>query len=157
MENYKIEHFEKITEDLVDVFKLLNDDMNENSPARVKYGEDCFHDLKDMTDSFIIYQNDKPVGCAILVFKCKEVGIITNIYVAPEHRRHKLCYKLFDVVEAQAKKRGHLMLLSDTWNEYIPMQKAFLNGGFIEYKVHPDNEWESEYYSSGHNYWKLLV
>ena len=157
MENIKIRHFEKVTEDLVDLFKILNADMNENSPLRIKFDEDCFHDLRDMSDSFIAYSDAQPVGCAILVNKCKEIGIITNIYVAPDHRRHGLCYKLFEAVEKQAKIRGHIMLISDTWNELAPMQKAFQNGGFAEYKVVPVNDWEREYYPAGHNYWKMLT
>jgi len=71
MEKIEIRHYEKITEDLVDLFKLLNRDMNENSPLRIKYGEDCFHDLHDMTDAFIAYHNDKPIGCTILKFQIK--------------------------------------------------------------------------------------
>ena len=157
MENIEIKRFELITEDLVDLFKLLNADMNENSPLRIKYGEDCFHDLAEMSDSFIAYSGAEPVGCAILVHKCKEVGIITNIYVAPEFRRHGLCFRLFEAVEEQAKKRGHIMLLSDTWNELLPMQKGFLNGGYTRYRVTPANDWETDYYDAGHNYWKLLV
>ena len=157
MENIEIKHFEQITDDLVNMFKILNADMNNNSPLRIRFGEDCFHDLKEMTDSFIVYHAEQPVGCAILVKESKETGIITNIYVAPDYRRHKLCCKLFDAVEAQAKKRGHILLLCDTWNELIPMQKAFLKGGYTEYKVVPDNDWEREYYDAGHNYWKLLA
>ena len=157
MERIELRHFEKITEDLVDLFKALNSDMNESSPVRTSYGEDCYHDLKEMTDSFIAYDEGKPVGCAILVNKCKEVGIITNIYVMPEYRRHGICNDLFGAVEAQAKKRGHILLISDTWNELVPMQKAFLKGGFTRYHVVPVNDWEVGYYSAGHNYWKLLV
>jgi len=37
------------------------------------------------------------------------------------------------------------------------MQKAFLKGGFTEYKVVCDNEEELAGYEAGHNYWKLLV
>jgi len=157
MENYEIKHFELVTDDLVDLLKILNKDMNGHSPLRIEYEEDCFHDLNDMTDSFIVYKEKQPVGCAILVDKCKEVGIITNIYVAPECRRDGLCFKLFDAVEAQAKKRGYLLLISDTWNELIPMQKAFLKGGYTRYRVTPVNDWEIGYYNAGHNYWKLLV
>ena len=157
MENLEIRHYEKITEDLVDLFKILNIDMNENSPLRVKFGEDCFHDLHNMTDSFVAYVDEKPVGCAILQQHCREVGIITNIYVAPEYRKHGLCFKFFDVVEEQARKRGHIILIGDTWNEYIPMQKAFLKGGFIEYDLVPQNDCEREDFEAGHNYWKLLV
>jgi len=157
LENIEIKHYQIITDDLVDLFKLLNKDMNDHSPLRIKYGEDCFHDLKDMTDSFIAYKENKPVGCAILVNKTDEVGIITNIYVAPDCRRFGLCFRLFDVVEAQAKKRGHLILLSDTWNELIPMQKAFINGGYTRYDPVPANDFETEYYAAGLNYWKLLV
>lgn len=157
MGNYEIRHFETVTDDLVDMFKVLNKDMNGHSPLRIEYGEDCFHDLNEMTDSFIAYKENKPVGCAILVEKSKEVGVITNIYVAPECRRDGLCFKLFEVVENQAKIRGHLMLLSDTWNELIPMQKAFLKGGYKRYEVVPGTKWEIGYYSAGHNYWKLLV
>jgi len=157
MENFEIKHSEKISNDLVDLFKILNKDMNDNSPLRIKYGEDCFHDLKDMTDSFIAYKEKKPVGCAILTKKSAEIGFITNIYVAPECRRYGLCFKLFDVVEEQARKRGHLLLVSDTWNELIPMQKAFLKGGYTEYKVVTDNDIDAGYYDAGINYWKLLV
>ena len=157
MENVEIKHYQTITNDLVDLFKLLNKDMNDNSPLRIKYGEDCFHDLKDMTDSFIAYRDKQPVGCAILVRKSDEVGFITNIYVTPDCRRSGICFRLFDVVEAQAKKRGHLILLSDTWNELIPMQKAFTNGGYTRYKLVSSNDWEAKYYNSGLNYWKLLV
>jgi GNAT superfamily N-acetyltransferase len=158
-ENRQIEirHFELIHEDLVDLFKALNAEMNESSTFRVKYSEDCYHDLKDTSDSFIAYHEGKPVGCAILVNKCKEVGVITNIYVAPEFRRFGICFMLFDAVEAQAKTRGHLLLISDTWNELVPMQKAFLKGGFTRYHVVPVNDWEVGYYKAGHNYWKLLV
>ena len=157
MEQIEIKRFELITDDLVDLFKLLNADMNEHSPLRVTYGEDCFHDLGEMTDSFIAYSGANPVGCAILVGKSKEVGIITNIYVAPDYRRHRLCYRLFDAVEEQARERGHIMLISDTWNELLPMQKGFLNGGYTRYAVKPANEWEIGYYNAGHNYWKMLV
>ena len=157
MENIEIRHYEVITGDLVDLFLILNSDMNEHSPLRIDYLEDCFHDLKDMTDSFIVYHQDRPVGCAILVNKCKEVGIITNIYVAPDFRRHGLCYKLFEAVEKQAKIRGHLLIISDTWNELIPMQKAFLNGGYTRYYLVPESDWEAGYYDAGHNYWKLLI
>jgi len=157
MESIIMKHFEVITEDLVDLFKALNKDMNDHSPLRVTYGEDCFHDLSETTDSFIAYSNDLPVACAVLVKKSKEVGVITNIYVKPEYRRHGLCYDLFDVVEAKAKQRGHLMIISDTWNELLPMQKAFLKGGYTRYQVVPVNDWEVGYYNAGHNYWKLLV
>jgi len=157
MEEIVIKHYESITCDLVDLFKRLNEDMNRNSQLRSEYGEDCFHDLKDMTDSFIAYVGAQPVGCAILVNKCKEVGIITNIYVSPDHRRGGLCYRLFKAVEAHAKIRGHLLLISDTWNELVPMQKAFLNGGYNRYRVTPVNDWEVGYYNAGHNYWKMLV
>ena len=157
MESIEIRRFEPITEDLVELFKALNKDMNANSPLRVSYGEDCFHDLKDMTDAFIAYDGDKPVGCAILVFRSKEVGVITNIYVAPDYRRNNLCGRLFEAVEARARERGHILLLSDTWNELIPMQKAFLSGGYAPYSVVPSNDWEAGYYDAGFNYWKLLV
>ena len=156
MESIEIKHFEKITEDLVDLFKILNADMNDSSPLRIKYGEDCFHDLNTMTDSYIAYHEGKPIGCAILQCQCKEVGIVTDIYVAPDYRRHGLCYKFFDLVEAQARKRGHLMLIGDTWKELGPMQKAFLKGGFTEYKVVTNSNEERESYEAGHNYWKLL-
>ena len=157
MNNIEIKHYDKVTEDLVDLFKILNKDMNENSPLRVKYGEDCFHDLKDMTDSFVAYCDNEPVGCAILQQQSKEVGIITNIYVAPEHRKHGLCFKFFDVVEAQARKRGHIILIGDTWNEYVPMQKAFLKGGFKEYDIITDDKLEREHIEAGFDYWKLLI
>ena len=157
MENFEIRHNEKITDDLVDLLKILNKDMNEHSPLRIEYEEDCFHDLNDMTDSFIVYKENQPVGCAILVNRCKEVGFITNIYVAPDHRRYGICYMLFEAVEEQAKKRGHLLLVSDTWNELIPMQKAFDKGGYTRYRVVPVNDWEIGYYNAGLNYWKLLV
>ena len=156
MENVTIKHFEGISEDLIDLLKKLNADMNEHSPLRVEYEEECFRDMKDMTDSFIAYLEDKPVGCAILVNKCKEVGIITDIYIIPEYRHRGLCYQLFEVVEAQAKKRGHIILISDTWNELVPMQKAFRKGGYTRYIVVPVNAWETGYYSAGHNYWKML-
>jgi GNAT superfamily N-acetyltransferase len=153
----EIKHFETITDDLVELFKLLNNEMNEHSPLRVKYREDCFHDLKDMTDAFIAYDGESAIGCAILVRKNEEVGIVTNIYVAPDYRRHGLCYKLFDEVEARAKARGHIILVGDTWKELVPMQRAWIKGGFTEYKIIPTNSWEEEYYNSGHNYWKLLL
>ena len=157
MESIEIKHFKKITGDLVDLFKILNADMNKNSPLRVKYGEDCFHDLRNMTDAFIAYHAEQPVGCVILEHQSKEVGIITNIYVAPDYRRIGLCSKFFNIVEAQARKRGYILLIGDTWNELAPMQKAFLKGGFTEYKVVTDNDMERESYEAGHNYWKLLV
>ena len=157
MEKFEFKHFEKITEDLVDLFKLLNADMNSNSPLRMKYSEDCFHDLHDMTDAFIAYHGKQPVGCTILKYQSKEVGVVTNIYVAPEFRRSGLCYEFFRLAEAQARKRGHLLLTGDTWNELGPMQKAFLNGGYTEYKVAAENDEERAAYDAGHNYWKLLV
>lgn len=157
MENIEIRHFELITEDLVDLFKMLNADMNKNSPLRVKYGEDCFHDLHDMTDAFIAYHAGKPIGCTILKYQSKEVGIVTNIYVAPDYRRHRLCFQFFNLAEEHAKKRGHILLIGDTWNELAPMQNAFLKGGFTEYRVAAASEEERESYDAGHNYWKLLA
>ena len=155
--NVIIKRYEKPTEELIDLFKLLNRDMNENSPPRIFFGEDCFHDILDMTDAFIAYHDEKPIGCAILKKDTKEVGIVTNIYVAPDFRKQGICYKLFEAAEEQARKRGHLMLIGDTWNELIPMQNAWLKGGYTEYKVAADNEEEKKYYEAGHNYYKYLA
>ena len=152
-----IKRTEKVTKNLVDLFEILNTDMNCNSPLRVKFGEDCFHDLADMTDAFIAYHDFEPIGCAILKKQSKEIGIMTNIYTAPDFRKHGLFYKLLEAVEKRAKERGHLMLIGDTWKELIPMQRAWLKGGFTEYKVMPDNKVEKDYYEAGHNYWKLLA
>jgi len=123
----KIRRFTNVPTDLVDLFVKLNKEMNNDSPARVKYGEDCFHDIGEMTDAFIVYKGKRPIGCSILKKQSKEVGIITNIYVAPEYRRQGICMMMFNAVETQARARGHVLLIGDTWGELGPMKAAYEN------------------------------
>ena len=46
MENIEIKHYEKITEDLVDLFKKLNADMNKNSNASISNAEFALEEAK---------------------------------------------------------------------------------------------------------------
>jgi len=125
-----IKKVESTNIDFLNLCKKSDDIHNEIVAEQRMVGANCCEGNEIYTNVYIMYDNNKSVGC--LAFTDVENGIVKigRVYVCEEYRKHGIATKLFENAEKIAKSNGATSLILDTYERLANAVNLYLKLGF---------------------------
>lgn len=92
--------------------------------------------------SVLAFEDDKPVGLINAIegfstFACRPLVNVHDVVVASSHRGRGIAARMFEQVEALARKRGACKLTLEVLQGNAPARKLYQRLGFADYQFDP--------------------
>ncbi|MVB11991.1 Acetyltransferase (GNAT) family protein [Caprobacter fermentans] len=104
-----------------------------------------YNQLDDIHDVVIVYDGDKPIGCASFKHYDVETAEVKRVFIREEYRGKDISKKLMELLEQSAKKQGYKKFVLESGEPLIAAMKLYRAIGYFkiknfgQYKDMPDS------------------
>lgn len=111
-------------------------------PDEVKAGLPAALAARPQAFSVLAFDGDQPVGLINCIegfstFACQPLVNVHDVVVRASHRGQRVAQRMFEAVEAEARRRGACKLTLEVLSGNAPALRAYEREGFASYQLDP--------------------
>lgn len=117
--------------DFISLCRALDDFLNElagGEENRAQYIP--YNSTEDIQDAIVVYDQDKPVGCAGFKRYNDECAEVKRVFISEEYRGKGISKKLMEVLEDSARKKGYAYFILESGEPLAVAMKLYRTTGY---------------------------
>lgn len=127
----RFEYTDGQNKDFIFLCRALDDFLNDlvgGEENRAQYNP--YNSTVDIQDAIVVYDQDKPVGCAGFKRYNDECAEVKRVFISEEYRGKGISKKLMEVLEDSARKKGYAYLILESGEPLAAAMKLYRTIGY---------------------------